>query len=78
MALSQGLNAGKNVTVMGSVNFGSEPYLITLDDNVRITYGVTFVTHDGGTWAFRDIDEYKHVIKYGKIHVGERTFIGCN
>ena len=78
MALSLGLNAGKTVTVMGSVNFGSEPYLITLDDNVRITYGVTFVTHDGGTWAFRDIDEYKHVIKYGKIHVGERTFIGCN
>lgn len=69
---------GKGVSVMGDVNFGSEPYLITLEDNVRISFGVSFVTHDGGTWAFRDQPEYADVIKYGKIHVGERTFIGCN
>ena len=78
MALKNGLNAGKNVTVMGNVNFGAEPYLITLADNVRISYGVTFVTHDGGTWVFRDKEKYKHVIKYGKIFVGSRSFIGCN
>lgn len=39
---------------------------------------VTFINHDGGTWAFRDIDEYNDVIKYGKIRVGDRSFIGCN
>ena len=36
------------------------------------------MTHDGGTWAFRDLPEYKDVIKYGKIYVGERTFVGAN
>lgn len=77
-ALKDGMKSGKNVTVMGNVNFGSEPYLITLEDNVRISFGVSFVTHDGATWAFRDEEEYKDVIKYGKIHVGERTFVGCN
>jgi len=76
-ALKDGLKAGKGVTVMGGVNFGSEPYLVTLGDYVRISYDVAFITHDGGTWAFRDLPEYEDVIKYGKISVGSRTFIGC-
>jgi acetyltransferase-like isoleucine patch superfamily enzyme len=77
-AVNDGMKIGKGISVMGNVDFGSEPYLITLEDNVRISFGVSFVTHDGGTWAFRDKPEYADVIKYGKIHVGERTFIGCN
>lgn len=78
MAIEEGMKVGKGVSVMGGVSFGSEPYLITLEDEVRISGGVSFVTHDGGTWAFRDMPEYADVIKYGKIHVGERTFIGYN
>lgn len=77
-AINNGMKIGVGVTVMGSPNFGSEPYLITLENYVRISTNVTFVTHDGGTWAFRDLPEYQDVIKYGRIHVGERTFIGCN
>lgn len=76
LALDQGLQVGKGVTIMGDVNFGSEPYLITLGDDVRVSSHVSFITHDGGTWAFRDQDKYKKVIKYGKIKVGNRTFIG--
>lgn len=78
LAVEDGMNVGKGISVMGNVNFGSEPYLITLEDEVRISFGVSFVTHDGGTWAFRDKPEYADVIKYGRIRVGERTFIGCN
>ena len=78
LAVRQGLKAGKNITVMSNCNFGSEPYLITLHDDVRISFNVSFITHDGGTWAFRDQEKYKSVIKYGKIEVGERTFIGAN
>lgn len=78
MAVDNGMHVGKGISVMSNVNFGSEPYLITLEDYVRISFGVSFVTHDGGTWAFRDQPEYADVIKYGRIHVGERTFIGCN
>ena len=78
IAIKGGMQVGKGISVMGDVSFGPEPYLITLEDNVRISFGVSFVTHDGGTWAFRDQEGYGDVIKYGKIHVGERTFIGCN
>ena len=41
-----------------------------------MSFNVTFVTHDGGTWAFRDNKRYADVIKYGKIYVREHTFIG--
>lgn len=77
-ALKDGLIEGHGVSIMGGVNFGSEPYLIRLGNDVRISFGVSFVNHDGGTWAFRDMSEYKDVIKYGKITIGDRSFIGCN
>lgn len=78
-AQEQGMVVGKNVSVMGGVDFGSEPYLITLHDNCRISTKVTFINHDGGTWAFRnDNERYKSVVKYGTIEVGEYTFIGAN
>ena len=77
-AKEDGLHCGKNVTVMGGVNFGSEPYLVTLEDNVRISNNVSFITHDGGTWAFRNEEPYLGVSRFGKIVVGEYTFIGAN
>ena len=77
-ALKKGMIVGKGVSIMGGVNFGTEPYLITLGDKVRISFNVTFITHDGGTWAFRDLPEYQDIIKYGKIKVGNNTVIGAN
>lgn len=77
-AKENGLHCGKNVSVMGGANFGSEPYLITLEDNVRISYNVSFITHDGGTWAFRHEDAYRDISRFGKIIVGEYSFIGAN
>ena len=29
--------------------FSTEPWLITIGNNCHITYGVRFITHDGGT-----------------------------
>ena len=77
-ARKHGMRVGKGVTLAGRFgsSFGSEPYLIQLDDYVRMSGGCSFFTHDGGTYAFRDIEKYKGVQKYGSIHVGERTFIG--
>ena len=62
------------------MNFGSEPYLITLHDNVRLSFGVTFITHDGGNHAFIWNERYKNkgIHSFGKIEVGENTFIGAN
>ena len=36
-----------------SANFGSEPYLVTLGNHVRINDGVKLITHDGGYWVLR-------------------------
>jgi acetyltransferase-like isoleucine patch superfamily enzyme len=39
---------------------------------------VLFVNHDGGTWAFRNHwDKYKDVVKFGRIEIGEETFVGA-
>lgn len=76
VAIENGLNVGKGVSIIGGgrgVNFGSEPYLVTLGDYCRVSNDVMFVTHDGGTWAFRDMPIYSNVIKYEKINVGEHS-----
>lgn len=78
VALSKGMKVGNNVRIMGGDDFGSEPYLIELGNDVTISFNVTFVNHDGGTWAFRDLKEYENIIKYGKIRIGDRSFVGCN
>lgn len=77
-AVKNGMIVGKGCTLASrnGTSFGSEPYLITLEDEVRLSGGVTFITHDGGTWAFRDKEEYKDVLKFGAIKVGYRTFVG--
>lgn len=78
VALSEGLIADEHVSIVGAANFGSEPYLIHLHRYCRISMDVMFITHDGGTWAFRnDQEKYKHVIKFGKIEVGEYSFVGA-
>ena len=78
-AIKDGLKIEEGVTVMGGVNFGSEPYLIWLHRKCRISFNVSFITHDGGTWAFRETDQrYCHVVKYGTIEIGEYSFVGAN
>lgn len=78
LAVDEGMVVEPGVTVMSKVDFGSEPYLITLREGCRISTNVSFVTHDGGTWAFRNTwEEYKDVVKYGRIEVGRYSFIGA-
>lgn len=54
--------------------FGSEPFLITLGDNVYISVGAQFVTHDGGTLPFRRLVPDLELA--GPIVVGNNVFIG--
>ncbi|SEI92473.1 Acetyltransferase (isoleucine patch superfamily) [Bhargavaea ginsengi] len=77
-AIRNGLQLGSNCRILGKPNFGSEPYLIKIGDRCTITSGVKFVTHDGGTWVFRDNPQYKHIKKYGKIDIGNNCFIGID
>ena len=74
-----GLSFGKNLDICGSVNFGSEPFLITLGDNVRITEGVSFITHDGGVSVLRNLfKENSNDDVFGRIVVGNNVHIGIN
>lgn len=60
----------------GRVEWGSEPWLITLGRNVHITDGVKFLTHDGGTLLYRDRVPDLEITK--PITVGDNVYIGNN
>jgi acetyltransferase-like isoleucine patch superfamily enzyme len=71
-----GLQIAKDCRVIGFPSFGSEPYLISIDQHVTVSLGVTFVTHDGGTFVFRSQPSYQKVIRYGRITIHKNCFIG--
>lgn len=50
----QGIVIGIGCEIYKDVTWGSEPYLISIGNHVRITSGVRFVTHDGGVWTLRE------------------------
>jgi len=56
--------------------FNTEPWLITLGDNVHITKGVQFITHDGGTLVLRHIVPDLELTK--PIIVGDNVYIGMH
>lgn len=73
-----GVIIGENCEIFGSVKFGSEPYLIKLGKNVRVTSNVQFFTHDGGLWVLRNNGKLKDADKFGMIKVGDNVHIGAN
>lgn len=72
----KGLQLGESSTILGRPKLGSEPYLISIGENVTVTSNVTFITHDGGTRVFRSESKYKGVIKFGRITIHDNSFIG--
>jgi acetyltransferase-like isoleucine patch superfamily enzyme len=75
----RGLRMGENCSIYGSVSFGSEPYLIKFGDNVRVTDGCNFITHDGGVEVLRNLNKDLHDIDvFGEIVIGNNVFIGNN
>lgn len=73
----RGLQIADDCRLMAWPNcFGSEPYLVSVGKRVTIASRVQFITHDGGTWVFRDRSEFKDNIKYGRITVHDDCFIG--
>ncbi len=74
-----GVKYGKNCEFYKGITWGSEPYLITIGDNVRITKGVSFITHDGGAWVLRNMNKKDRDIDiFGKIEIGNNVHIGWN
>lgn len=70
------VNMGDNCEIFKRVYFGSEPYLISLGNNVRITSGVKFCTHDGGMWVIRNLKINPQADVFGRIEVGDNVHIG--
>ena len=69
----QGMTVGNN-TITSSQLKTSEPYLITIGDNVTISHDVDFVTHDNSVCKLFGID---HDL-YGEITIGNNCFIGAH
>ncbi len=70
-----GVQVGRRCRLI-NVDYGSEPYLISLGDHVSATK-VHFVTHDGGVWVLRH--EFPDLDVIAPIRVGNNVFfgIGC-
>jgi acetyltransferase-like isoleucine patch superfamily enzyme len=74
--IRQGLQIANDCRMIDVPDFGSEPYLVSVGEHVTISSRVSFITHDGGTWVFREQEKYRDVIKYGRIVIHDNCFIG--
>lgn len=64
------------IHIYGNVVWGTEPWLITLGENVHITDGVKFINHDGGTLLYRKNIPDLEITK--PITIGNDVYIGNN
>lgn len=65
---------GREVHLYGYISWGTEPWIIALGNNVHITDGVKFITHDGGTLLFREQVSDLEITK--PIKIGNDVYIG--
>jgi len=70
-----GVKFGENCRIITTL-WGTEPFLIKIGDNVTITDGVRFLTHDGSACLARDEKGRRYL--YAPIEVGSNVFIGVN
>ena len=76
-----GVRIGDNCQILANPlkTFGTEPWLIKIGNHVDITSGVKFVTHEGGIWCARGIeDKYKMLDSFAPIIVGNNVLIGLD
>lgn len=77
-ARSLGVQVGEDCRLLGirRGQFGTEPYLISIGNHVTITFGVSFITHDGGVWVLRRT--YPNIDVFGRIVIQDNVFVGMN
>lgn len=75
----KGTRIGDGCSIHPSAELGSEPYLITIGNSVRLNSGVTCVTHDGGCWVLRGMySNLSDADLFGLIKIGDNVHIGTN
>jgi len=74
----QGVDIGEGVEIFGAslLTFGSEPYLVSIGNNVTISHKVDFITHDGGLRVARA--KYPNAYLYERIQVADHCFLGAH
>jgi acetyltransferase-like isoleucine patch superfamily enzyme len=76
-----GVNMGENIHIYGNPlgMFSTEPWIITLGNNVHITREVLFITHDGGTLLYRnevpDLEITAPILIGNDVYIGVRSII---
>ena len=75
-ARKKGVTIGNNCRIYIR-SWGSEPFLVSIGDDVTVTSGVKFITHDGSTCLVKD-EQGKRYQRFAPIQVGSHVFIGVN
>ena len=73
MLRSEGMKVGKDCFI-NTTTLSTEKFLIEIGDHVVISTGTYLITHDGSAWVFRDKQPALDI--FGKIKIGDNTFIG--
>ncbi|WP_304412471.1 acyltransferase [Butyrivibrio sp. WCD3002] len=74
---NKGVMIGERCSIHPTANLGSEAYLISIGNDVRINENVILYTHDGGAWVLRHMyKDYNDVDMFGKIKIGNNVHIG--
>lgn len=71
-----GVNIKGKLHIYGNINWGSEPWIISIGDNVHLTEGVSFLTHDAGILIFKK--EYPDLELTKPIVIGNNVYIGSH
>jgi acetyltransferase-like isoleucine patch superfamily enzyme len=72
---AKGVRIGEGCRIY-STEFSTEPYLVTIGNNVGIAGGVKVVTHNGAARLLKG--RRPAVQNFGRVTIGDRCFIGEN
>lgn len=76
---SMGIKIGSGFQAGSHIEWGTEPYLIEIGNDVKITDNVRFITHDGGLFVLRNLyDNMRKADVFGQIKIGNNVFVGNN
>ena len=70
-----GVNLGENCLIYRSIEWPSEPYLITIGNHVQLTRCVAIHTHGGGHAVRRIVPDFD---TFGKVVIKDWAYIGSH